>query len=111
VFCGTEASMILDRSGYTIKPEAGRGGQEESFRSPGENHAEVFLENVRQHRRPFADVEAGHEATNPGHLMNISWRVGRKIRFDGQKEEILGDPEANALLTRPVRPPWSMEAY
>jgi hypothetical protein len=54
-------------------------------------------------------VEAGHEATNPGHLMNIAWRVGRKIRFDGQKEEILDDPEANALLTRPVRPPWSME--
>ena len=108
IFCGTEASMILDRSGYTITPERGRG-KDESFRGRGENHAELFLENVRNHTKPFGDVETGHYATNPGHLMNVSWRVGRKVRFDGQQEQIIDDPQANALLTRKVRAPWSME--
>jgi predicted dehydrogenase len=112
LFCGTDASMILDRSGYTIMPEpAGRkkGLAEESSRSSGENHAQVFLDNVRNHTKPFADVEQGHLATIPGHLMNVSWRVGRRIRWDAEKERILGDDEADALLTRPIRPPWSME--
>ena len=109
IFHGTEASMILDRGGYTITSESGRPGKEESFRGRGDNHAEVFLQNVRNHTKPLADVEAGHHATNPGHLMNISWRVGRKIRFDGENERIPDDAEANALLTRKVRSPWSME--
>ena len=112
VFCGTEGSMILDRSGYTITPEV-RGGRkrvdEESFRSSGENHAALFLDHVRSHTRPFADVETGHYATLPGHLMNIAWRVGRKIRWDGQREQVVDDPEANALVIRPCRPPWSLE--
>ena len=112
IFCGTEASMILDRSGYTITPEpAGRqkGLKEESFRTRGENHAERFLENVRSHTKPFAGVDEGHLATNPGHLMNISWRVGRRVRWDGEKEQVIDDPEGNALVTREVRAPWSMD--
>ncbi len=112
IFCGTEASMILDRGGYTISPEArgrAKGVKEESFRGKGENHAAVFLENVRNHHKPFADVQEGHYATNPGHLMNISWRVGRKIRWDGQREQIIGDPEANALVHKEPRPPWKLD--
>jgi predicted dehydrogenase len=112
IFCGTEGSMILDRSGYTITPEV-RGGkkriEEETFRSEGENHAAVFLENTRHHTKPFADVETGHHATNPGHLMNVAWRVRRRIRWDGEHEQVLDDPEANALVTRPCRAPWSFE--
>ena len=41
--------------------------------------------------------------------MNISWRLGRRIRWDGEKEQIIDDPEADALVTRKVRAPWSME--
>ena len=69
----------------------------------------MFLENVRNHTKPFADVLSGHYATNPGHLMNIAWRVGRKIHWDGQREQVIDDPEANALVTRRCRPPWTLE--
>jgi hypothetical protein len=34
-------------------------------------------------------------------------RLGRKIRWDPDREEILGDPEAARMLTRPLRPPWT----
>jgi len=113
LFFGTEASMIVDRSGYTLTAEA-RGGKKlgeeiDSFRGKGPNHAEVFVNNVRNHTKPFADVEVGHHATNPGHLMNIAWRVGRQIRWDGAKEEIVGDEEANALVTKKYRDPWTLE--
>ena len=36
----------------------------------------------------------------------ISWRLGRSLRWDGAKEEIVGDAEAAALLQRPYRAPW-----
>ena len=40
----------------------------------------------------------------------ISWRTGRSITWDAEKEQITGDPEANALLSRPYRGPWTYPA-
>ena len=40
------------------------------------------------------------------HLANISLRLGRKIRWDPEKEQIVGDAEANRWLVRPYRKPW-----
>ena len=111
--------MILDRSGYTITPDIGKPGKEESvgnaFRGESAHidslaaHAQGFLDAIRNDGRPPADVELGHFATNPGHLMNIAWRTGRRIRWDNQREQIIDDPEANALVTRTYRAPWKLE--
>jgi hypothetical protein len=40
--------------------------------------------------------------------LNISWRVGRRIHWDGNQEQVMDDTEANDLVTRPIREPWSM---
>ena len=110
MFFGTEGSMLLSRAGYTIYAEQKDGKQlgevVDQFRGKGANHAEVFIQNVRNHTKPFADVEAGHHASNPGHLMNIAWRVGRTIRWDAETEQVVGDKEANALVTKEYRKPW-----
>ena len=112
-FFGTDASMALYRGGYEIRAEARQGKKlgelVDSFCGAGPNHAEVFIQNVRNHTRPFADVEAGHHGTNPGHLMNIAWKVGRQIRWDGGKQQVIDDPEADALVTKQYRKPWTLE--
>jgi hypothetical protein len=72
-------------------------------------HQEVFLENIAQRQQPFANVETGHYATNIGHLMNISWQVGRSVRWDGEHDQIVDDAEANALVMKPYRAPWKLE--
>jgi hypothetical protein len=36
----------------------------------------------------------------------ISYRLGRSIQWDGAKEQVLGDLEANKLLRRDYRQPW-----
>ncbi len=41
--------------------------------------------------------------------MNIAWRVGRKVRWDAEKEQIIDDAEADALVTKAYRAPWSLE--
>ena len=56
----------------------------------------------------ITQVETGHRSAIPGHLGLISMLAGRKIRWDAQKEEIIGDPDAAKLLTRGYRPPWKL---
>jgi predicted dehydrogenase len=69
-------------------------------------HARNFLDCIRSRKEPNSDVERGHRVATVCHLANISLRTGRKIRWDGEKEEILDDPQAAAMLVRPYRKPW-----
>ena len=65
-----------------------------------------FIESIRTHRRPVRDIEIGHRATNMSLLGMLSLKLGRSVEWNGDKEEILGDPEANNLLRRDYRAPW-----
>lgn len=72
-------------------------------------HVRNFLDCVKSRRQPLSDLESGHRAATVCHLANISLRLGRKIHWDAQHEEITGDAEAAKLLVRPYRQPWDAE--
>jgi len=114
-FYGTRAALWIDRGRYTIVGETPRDGRKavadvEVLASADEyHHMQVFADNVRSRKRPVADVEVGHRASNVGHLMNVAYEVGRKIRWDGQGEQVIGDAEANARVHRAYRAPWKLE--
>ena len=120
-FLGTTASLLLDRSRYSIVQEVqGRqqvvaegdlvNAAEEGLSKDDESrHQADFLENIAQRKQPSANVETGHYASNVGHLMNISWQVGRSIRWDGQRDQVLDDAEAHALVMKPYRDPWKLD--
>jgi predicted dehydrogenase len=120
-FIGTEASMILDRAGYSIVKELPAGKRPASTSAlinaeetvlPADDrskHLELFIENVRSRRQPVATVETLHYATTVGHLMNMSWQTGRSIQWDGERNQVKGDSEANGLVMRPYRAPWKLE--
>lgn len=65
-----------------------------------------FIEAIEEKRNPVADVEIGHLSTNLSLLGMLSWKAGRSIRWDGEKEQIIDDPEANKLLRREYRGEW-----
>ncbi len=65
-----------------------------------------FLESIKTGRRPTCDIEIGHRSTNMSLLGMLSLKLGRSIQWDGEKEVIAGDPEANKLLSRLYRAPW-----
>lgn len=71
-------------------------------------HRRNFLDSIRSGQPTIAPVETGHHSTIPGHLGLISMMVGRKLHWDVAKEQILDDPGASALLTRPYRAPWHL---
>jgi predicted dehydrogenase len=72
-------------------------------------HARNFLDCMRSRKDPVADMESGHRVATTCHLANISLRTGRKITWDAEREDIVNDPEASAMLTRPYRKPWDAE--
>ncbi len=135
-FFGTKGSMTVARSGFEVFPDmkinpanaipvfeghpAGGPVREnvkpepwvQAMKEPGSSaeqfnlHVRNFIDCIKTRDRPIAGVEGGHQATTACHLANISLRVGRKIRWDADKEEITGDQEASSMLVRPYRKPW-----
>ncbi|MDX1944481.1 MAG: Gfo/Idh/MocA family oxidoreductase [Pirellulaceae bacterium] len=72
------------------------------------DHHKNFLECIASRKLPIADVEIGHRTATVCHLGNIALRLGRKINWDPQTEQITGDPDAAAMLVRPYRAPWKL---
>ena len=74
----------------------------------GGDHWLNFMEAVQTRDKAHlnAPVETAHLASALAHLGNIAYRTGRTINFDPVKEEIIGDSEASAMLTRPPRKPY-----
>ncbi len=116
-FHGTDGVLVVDRSGYEILSESRDGAKvvsEEKVASYTrshqvvQNHMKSFLECARTRRMPEADIQVGHRATNPGHLMNIAWRVGRRVRWNAAEEQIVNDSEANKWLAKAYRRPWAL---
>lgn len=65
-----------------------------------------FLNAIRTGRKPVCDIEIGHRSTNMSLLGMLSHKLGRSVKWDGDKEIIPGDPEASRLLSREYRGPW-----
>lgn len=66
-------------------------------------HIQNWLDCIKTRGTPSAPVQIGHRSVSTCHLANIAREVGRKLRWDPDKETFPGDDEANALLDRPRR--------
>jgi len=73
-----------------------------------ENHYRNFLDCVKSHQEPIEPVEAGHRTASICHAGNIAMRLKRKLQWDPAKETFVNDEEANTMLRRPYREPWSI---
>ncbi len=78
------------------------------YESPG--HQQDWINCIRSRRRPIADVAIGASTITVCHLGNIAYWLGRELRWDPEKREIIGDPEAARWLDRPKRAPWRLHA-
>jgi predicted dehydrogenase len=67
-----------------------------------------FVHCIKTRERPFRSIERAHRTATVAHLGNIVNWLNRPIRWDPEKEEIVGDAEASRLLDRTKREPWSL---
>jgi len=69
-----------------------------------------WLECIRTRKAPVAPVEIGHRACSTCLLHHIAMKTKRKLYWDPEKERFKNDDEANSMLSRPQRPPYTFSA-
>jgi len=67
-----------------------------------------FLHCVKTRERPFRDVERSHRTATVCHLGNIAYLLKRPLKWDPIKEEFPNDEQANRMVSRPMRGPWTL---
>ncbi|MCI4445953.1 MAG: Gfo/Idh/MocA family oxidoreductase [Candidatus Aminicenantes bacterium] len=108
-FEGTEGWVFVRREGLQAsRPEILSyqvgSGQVKLYQSS--NHMKNFLECVRTRKEPAAPVEVGHRSNSICIITHIAMKLGRRLNWSPEREQFIGDEEANRMLDYPHRKPW-----
>ena len=134
---GTRGTLVINRAGFEVVPDpdipagdqiprftgpprpprseapprtaALKDGGYEQVRDQFRPHVRNFLDCVKSRGTPVADLESGHRSVTSCHLANISMKLGRVVRWDAEKEDVIGDVEAQGMLSKTYRAPWDRE--
>ena len=118
-FHGNDGMLVIDRGGWEVYAETVATGRKTTYKQIGLprqggsadfhfEHVKNFVDCMRSRKRPNSDVEIGHNSMIACHLGNIAFRLGRQVKWDVEKEEIIGDKEAQRYVMREYRAPWKL---
>ena len=120
-FHGEQGVLVVERGGWEVYPETDRIDKPRVYRSaavprrPASTssdmhllHVQNFIDCMHSRKRPNSDVEIGHNSMIACHLGNIAQRLGRQVKWDVDREMIIGDKEAETYVSRAYRPPWKL---
>ncbi len=111
MFTGTEGRFFVNRGKITGKPVEDleskplpEGLIREIYKGkePG-SHMRNFFECIMSREQPISDVHTHHRAMTTCHLANIAIRLGRRIAWDPEREQIVGDEQAQQWQAREQR--------
>lgn len=119
IFYGSEGYLEIDGSTWRAyrnkesEPFAGSkvvqaNASETLTGSSNTEHFVNFLDAIKSGNNEtlHCDILDGHYSSAVPFLANISYRLGREIRFIGNTEKCINDPAADAMLTRKYRSPY-----
>ena len=112
-FYGTEGYMVLSRRGYFQvylgkKEHKGEGIKEGSLSATARQNMAQFLQCVRDRTRPTAPAREAHLSCALIHLGEIAYRLSQVLHFDPKRERFSNNAQADAMLTKTYREPWSL---
>ena len=100
-FYGTEGVMFMGRTGggWQVYGPGEKLVAQEGGIQPDAEHQKNFIESLRSRKQPNANLEQAHFSASLVHFANIACRTGNKqLIIDPQKEEFIGNDEANRFL-------------
>ena len=108
---GENGWVWVDRGGIDAYPkkllnETFAPDEVHLYRSPG--HYRNFLDCVKSRKETLTPCEIAHRSATPGHLGQIAMILGRRIHFNPDTEEIIGDSTASEMLGKVMRSPWHL---
>jgi predicted dehydrogenase len=110
-FEGTEGWIYVNRGKLEAEPESlltSVIGPDEIHLYQSNDHKQNFLDCIKSRKDPICNAETGHRSSTVCHLGNISMLLDRPLKWDPEKEQFIGDDEANRMLWRPRRAPWRL---
>ena len=102
----TDRGNVLTASKPEILQEVIGENEIHLYDSP--NHWQNFVDCVKSGKQAIAPIEPAYRAISVALLGEIAMTTGETIKWDPEKEEIIGNPRAARLLSRPYRKPWTL---
>ena len=116
LFVGSEGRIFVNRGKLTGAPieDLSESDQkwldEEVIKLYGgkkpNGHMRNFFECIESRKLPISDVFTHHRTMTSCHMCNITLLLDRPLKWNPEKEEFIGDDQANALMTRKQRAPY-----
>jgi predicted dehydrogenase len=111
LFLGSEGWIFVCRNLIEAQPKSlliSTIGPDEIHLPRSTNHRRNFLDCVKTRQKTICPIETAVRSDTICHQDDIAIRLGRKLRWDPEKEEFINDQKANRMLTRPMRSPWHL---
>ena len=111
LFIGTEGWVAVTRGGWQVFPQ----NLYYAAKEPGDrrltvsgDHQRNFVDCVLSREQPISDLASAVQSDLICHLSNISIRTGRTIQWDPKLETIVDDANAEKMMSREMREPWTL---
>jgi myo-inositol 2-dehydrogenase/D-chiro-inositol 1-dehydrogenase len=111
LFEGDEGWVYVMRGKIDAQPKSlltSTIGPDEIHLYKSNNHKGNWLECIKSRAETIAPVEIGHRSCTVCLLGEIAMRLGRKLKWNPDTEQFIGDDQANRMLWRPMRSPWRL---
>lgn len=108
---GTEGWILVSRRGMVTHPAslATLTIKPHEKRAPlSDDHKRNFLDAIRTGQPTISTLESAVRDTATVHQALAALKLRRRLRWDDKAERFADDPQANTLLSRPMRTPWSL---
>jgi predicted dehydrogenase len=110
-FEGTDGWVWVNRGAIDAEPKSllkEQFGPDETRLPVSNFHHGNFIECVRSRQKTICNIDVAVRSDTVCQLAWCAFQLQRKLRWDPAAEVFVGDPDANRLLTRPMRAPWRL---
>jgi len=111
LFIGDEGWVLVEREFIDAEPKSlltATIGLDEIRLPRSNNHRRNFIECVKSRQQTICPVDSAVRSDTICHLDDIAIRLGRKLRWNPEKEQFINDEQANRMLSRSMRNPWHL---
>ena len=111
LFEGSEGWVFVNRGRIDAHPKsllAEQIGPNEINLPVSNHHQRNLLDCIKTRSRTVCPIEVAVRSNAICHLSDIAIRLGRRLKWNPEKEEFINDVEANRMLKRAMRSPWRL---
>lgn len=111
VFVGDKGWVGISRGGWATSSEDLRrkGKDPGPIRLPVSTyHQHNFIDSVIRREQPVSTLDSAVRSDIICHMGDIAIRTGETLRWDPEKESVVGSPDAVGMMHRPMRAPWTL---